>query len=155
MLRKISLVAFAVLFALSVQSSRVQAQTAAASCKLVVHVSGFRNLKGDAGATLFNSPNGWPEDNDKALRHGPFPIDPATRTSTVTFDDLAPGTYSFAVIHDENQNHKMDYNMFHIPKEGFGFSNNPHVMLSAPSYTTSNFNITCPVTEISIALQYK
>lgn len=129
------------------------AQTA--SCKLVVHISGFRNTKGDAGATLFNNPDGWPEDNDKALKHGPFPIDPATKTAVVTFDGLTPGVYSFAVIHDENQNHKLDRNFIGIPKEGFGFANNPHVGLSAPSYKDASVIVACPATDINVTLQYK
>ena len=130
-----------------------QAQETA--CKLIVHMTGFRNDKGDAGVTLFKDTNGWPEDNDKALHHEGFPIDAATKTSTATFDKLVPGTYAVAMIHDENLNHKMDYNMFHYPKEGFGFANNPHVLLTSPSFQTASFPVTCPVTEININVQYK
>jgi uncharacterized protein (DUF2141 family) len=152
MLKRISLLVLAAAGLITLVPS---AHAQAGSCKLVVHVQGFRNLKGDAGATLFNSPDGWPEDNDKALKHGPFPIDPATKTSTVTFADLAPGVYGFAVIHDENQNHKLDRNMIGWPKEGFGFANNPHVGLSAPPFKDATVNVTCPVTEITVTLQYK
>jgi uncharacterized protein (DUF2141 family) len=130
-------------------------QTADATCKLIVHMTGFRNAKGDAGVTLFKDTNGWPEDNDKAFKHGPFPIDPATKTSTATFENIPAGTYGFAMIHDENQNHKMDYNFLHIPKEGFGFANNPHVMLSSPSFKDASVNVACPVTEINVTVQYK
>jgi len=130
-------------------------QSADATCKLIVHMTGFRNDKGDAGVTLFKDTNGWPEDNDKALHHEGFPIDAATKTSTATFDKLVPGTYAVAMIHDENLNHKMDYNMFHYPKEGFGFANNPHVLLTSPSFQTASFNVACPVTEININVQYK
>lgn len=132
-----------------------QGQSADATCKLVVHMSGFRNTKGDAGVTLFKDPNGWPEDNDKAFKHGGFPIDAASKTATAMFDNIPAGTYAVAMIHDENLNHKMDYNMFHYPKEGFGFANNPHVGLSSPSFQTASFPVTCPVTEITINVQYK
>jgi uncharacterized protein (DUF2141 family) len=143
--------ALAAVVTLSVPAAHAQS----GSCKLVVHVSGFRNTKGDAGATIFNNPDGWPENNDKALKHGPFPIDPATKTAVVTFDGLAPGVYSFAVIHDENQNHKLDRNMIGFPKEGFGFANNPHVGLSAPSYKDANVTVACPETDINVTMQYK
>jgi uncharacterized protein (DUF2141 family) len=152
MLKRLSLLSIAAVVALCCLPS---AYAQAAGCKLVVHVSGFRNTKGVAGATLFKSPDGWPENNEKALMHGPFPIDPATKTSTVTFSDLAPGTYAFAVIHDENENHKLDRNFLGIPKEGFGFANNPHVMLTAPSFDAASVKVGCPVTEISVTLQYK
>ena len=45
--------------------------------------------------------------------------------------------------------------MFHIPKEGFGFANNPHVNLTTPSFKEASVNVTCPVTEINVTLQYK
>ncbi len=122
-------------------------------CKLVVHVSGFRNQKGDAGAVIFKSSDGWPEDLNKAFKHGPFPI--ADSKSTVMFDDVPPGSYAFAVIHDENSNHKLDRNFIGIPKEGFGFGNNPHVSLTTPSFKDASINVTCPVTEINVTLQYK
>ena len=129
------------------------AAPAAANCTLVIHVTGFRNQKGVAGGTLFTSPDGWPEDNAKAYRHGPFPI--TGDHATLTFDHLPPGRYAVAVLHDENRNGKLDRNFLHVPKEGFGFANNPHVGLSAPKWDDAAVNVTCPVTEINIRLIYK
>lgn len=40
------------------------------------------------------------------------------------FEDLPPGEYGISVIHDENDNGKLDTNALGIPKEGFGFGNN-------------------------------
>ncbi|HEX3683367.1 MAG TPA: DUF2141 domain-containing protein [Bryobacteraceae bacterium] len=129
------------------------AAPATGNCTLVIHVTGFRNQKGVAGGTLFTSPDGWPEDNDKSFRHGPFPI--AGDHATLTFDRLPPGRYGVAVLHDENSNHKLDRNFLRVPKEGFGFANNPHVGLSAPKWEDSTVNVACPVTEINIRLIYK
>jgi uncharacterized protein (DUF2141 family) len=143
--------ALAAVVALAVPVAHAQS----GSCKLVVHVSGFRNTKGVAGGTIFNNPDGWPENNDKALKHGSFPIDAATKTAVITFDGLTPGAYSFAVIHDENENKKLDKNMIGIPKEGFGFANNPHVGLSAPAFKDASVNVACPETVINVTLQYK
>jgi uncharacterized protein (DUF2141 family) len=42
------------------------------------------------------------------------------------------GRYGGVSIHDENSNMKLDRNFFGISEEGFGFSNNPRAMLSAP-----------------------
>lgn len=41
-----------------------------------------------------------------------------------TFENLEGGTYAIKLFHDANSNGKMDTNMFGIPKEGYGFSNN-------------------------------
>ncbi len=121
-------------------------------CTLIVHVTGFRNQKGDAGGTIFNSPDGWPEDSAKAFEHGPFPIE--GDHATLTFQHLPEGRYALAVIHDENMNHKLDRNFIGIPKEGLGFGNNPHFTLSAPSWNTSAIKVTCPTTTTDVALVY-
>jgi uncharacterized protein (DUF2141 family) len=126
------------------------AQTGA--CTLTIHVDGFRNQKGELGVTVFKSPDGWPENNDKALLHGGYPF--SGNSGTVRLE-LPPGRYAVAVIHDENSNHKLDRNFMSIPKEGFGFSNNPHVLLTAPKFDTAAFQLACPSAELSIHLIYK
>lgn len=122
------------------------------TCKLLVHVDGFRNQKGNAGITVFSSADGWPENNDKAFMHTGHPFTGDKVTLEV---ELPPGRYAIAVLHDENSNHKLDRNMIGWPKEGFGFSNNPKVNLSAPSFETAAMQVTCPVTETIIHLIYK
>jgi uncharacterized protein (DUF2141 family) len=105
------------------------------------------------GGTVFRSPDGWPEDNSKAVVHKPFPI--SGNQATLTFDGLPPGRYAVAVIHDENLNHKLDRNLVGLPKEGFGFANNPRVGLSPPKWEEAAVNVTAPTTEITIKLIYK
>lgn len=135
---------------LAIFASAASAQTAA--CTVTLHVDGFRNQKGDLGVTVFQSPDGWPENNDKALQHGGYPF---TGNSASVILTLPPGRYAFAVIHDENSNHKLDRNFIGIPKEGFGFSNNPKVYLSAPGFEAVATPVACPATDISIHLIYK
>jgi len=122
------------------------------TCALTIHVDGFRNQKGDLGVTVFKSAEGWPEDNSKALLHGGYPF--SGNQGTVQLQ-LAPGRYAIGVIHDENSNHKLDRNFIGYPKEGFGFSNNPRVLLTPPSFETAAFQFTCPASEVSIHLIYK
>lgn len=133
----------------------VQAQLGGRGCTLRIHVDGFRNTKGNLGTVLFASPAGWPEDLSKSFRHGPAPIDVTTRTSTAVWSDLPPGDYGVAAIHDENSNHKLDRNFLGIPKEGFGFANNPRVLLTAPTFQAARVHVSCPETDITIHLQYK
>lgn len=136
--------------ALTQQKPNPPAQT----CTLRIHVDGFRNTKGNLGTIVFVSPDGWPEDENKCLRHGPAPIDKSTRTAVAEWQ-LPPGTYGVAAIHDENSNHKLDRNFLGIPREGFGFANNPRVVLSAPPFQAALVHLACPVTEITIHLIYK
>jgi uncharacterized protein (DUF2141 family) len=151
-----ALPAFAALIcALSVSPAPAVASPAPAEgdCSLIIHVTGFRNTKGDLGAELFTSPAGWPEDVDKSFRHAPFPIE--GDHATARFDHLPAGKYGVAVLHDENGNKKLDRNVFLVPKEGFGFANNPRVFLVAPSIDKATIPVTCPTTTIEIRLIYK
>ena len=130
-----------------------------AGCTLRIHVDGFRNTNGNLGTVIFTGSDGWPEDISKAFRHGPAPIDRATRTAVAEWRDLPPADYGVAAIHDENSNHKLDRNFLGIPKEGFGFANNPHVGLSAPGLREALVHVSCAgsgsVTETTIHLIYK
>lgn len=121
-------------------------------CTLRIHVTGFRNDKGKAGGIVFASAEGFPENRSKAVAHGGFPIHDG---EAVEEFQVPPGRYGVAVIHDENQNHKLDRNFLGIPKEGFGFANNPRVLLSPPSFEAASTQVACPATEIQIRLIYK
>jgi uncharacterized protein (DUF2141 family) len=124
-------------------------------CTLRVHVDGLRNGNGVVGSVIFNSADGWPEDPHKAFRRGPTPIPAGQRQATVVWEHLPPGDYAVAAIHDENRNAKLDRNLISIPKEGFGFANNPHVGFSAPPFHAAVVHVRCPATETTIHLQYK
>ena len=55
---------------------------------------------------------------------------PATMpTTTVTVNNLPPGTYAAQVFQDVNDNHKVDRNPLGIPKEGVGFSNDAMIFV--------------------------
>jgi uncharacterized protein (DUF2141 family) len=121
-------------------------------CTLRIHVTGFRNGKGVAGGTVFASPEGWPEDPTKSVVQGGFPIQGNEAKEEF---QIPPGRYAIAVMHDENENHKLDKNFLGIPKEGFGFANNPRIGMSAPSFDAAAHQVNCPETDVEIRLIYK
>jgi uncharacterized protein (DUF2141 family) len=59
----------------------------------------------------------------------------------IVIDSLKPGMYSFKFFHDENKNEKLDTNWLGIPKEGFGFSNNPSMNFGPPSFEKTIFEL--------------
>lgn len=148
-------VLLALLLVSGLETTLASAQLTAQGCELRIHVDGFRNTKGNLGTVIFTSPSGWPENLDKSFRHGPAPIDASTRTATAIWSHLPPGNYAVAAIHDENSNHHLDRNFLGIPKEGFGFANNPHVYLGPPSFNQAEVHVGCPATDVTIHLQYK
>ena len=124
-------------------------------CTLRIHVDGLRNSRGNIGTVVFKSPDGWPENTRKAFRVGPAPIGPDGRSGTAVWQNLPAGDYGVAAIHDENSNARLDKNLLGIPREGFGFANNPHVGRSAPPFQAAVVHVGCPVTVIEIHMQYK
>lgn len=70
-----------------------------------------------------------------------------------TIKDLPRGEYAISILHDENNNDKMDVNILGIPKEGFGFSNNPGIRFSAPGYKDTKFLLNNN-TSITINMKY-
>jgi uncharacterized protein (DUF2141 family) len=75
----------------------------------------------------------------------------ATGDVSVRFDDLKPGSYAIMIMHDENNNGKLDSNILGIPKEGYGFSNNPRVMRQ-PTFEEAKFEVKDGEQSISIDL---
>ena len=67
-------------------------------------------------------------------------------TATVKIKNLKADTYAIAVFHDENNNEDLDTNSIGIPKEPFGFSNNPR-LFGPPTYRKCKFNFTKSATK--------
>jgi uncharacterized protein (DUF2141 family) len=117
------------------------AQATQQACTLRIHVDGLRNHKGVVGALVFTSAVGWPEDVHKCFRHQYAPVAATGRGATVVVEDLPPGNHGIVVLHDENENMKLDRNIFGFPKEGFGFANNPKVGLRAPPFGSAVMHV--------------
>lgn len=73
---------------------------------------------------------------------------------SLTVKDLPVGKYVFTLLDDANNNNKMDYNWFGIPKEGYGFSKNLKPSLTgAPKYEDCIIDIQSKTT-IKMSMQY-
>ena len=59
---------------------------------------------------------------------------------TVTFENVAPGNYAIMVLHDENDNSKMDFDATGRPSESYGMSNNP-MLFGPPTFTDAKFEL--------------
>jgi len=105
---------------------------------LTVTVSDIRVQTGQLKIAVIGSAEGW---EGKAK---PAAVDaaPAAGTqATFRFADLPPGAYAVQVMHDENDNGKLDTNFVGMPIEGYGFSNNPPVMRK-PTWDEARFELT-------------
>lgn len=66
---------------------------------------------------------------------------------------LVPGTYALSVIHDENGNGKLD-TFAGIPREGFGFSNNPGLGFGPPRFTAAQFALSGDADRQQVKIRY-
>src|SRR6185437_944374 len=69
---------------------------------------------------------------------------------SAVFAELPPGRYAVIVVHDENDNGRLDKNAIGMPTEGYGFSNDAHGFLgSAPSFDAAAITLGNADKEIS------
>lgn len=68
---------------------------------------------------------------------------------TATFKNVIPGTYAIMIMHDENENKKMDFDANRMPLESYGMSNNP-LSYGPPQYTDAKFEVTNQDLEMNI-----
>ncbi len=113
----------------------------------------IRNSNGVVACALFESPQGFP---DEYLRFATniMVIKIRAKQARCDFEDIPPGRYALAVVHDENMNGKLDTNWTGIPKEGYGFSNNAKALLGAPSFSAASFPYKGQNLELTIRLNY-
>jgi len=102
-----------------------------------IAVEGLRNSSGVVALTLY------PDDPARFLKpRGSLYVTQVNARAGLAQACIyvpSPGAYGIALYHDENANGKIDRNGLGIPKEGFGFSNNPRIFLSAPSFAKVRF----------------
>lgn len=127
---------------------------AAPTATLTVNVVGARNARGKIGVSLFRDGRGFPDTVANAFRRERVAIDPRALTAQVVWRDLEPGVYAVAVLHDENDNDRMDKNFIGIPKEGYGASNNPPKKHRAPSFEEARFSLAAPAQTLETRLIY-
>lgn len=111
---------------------------------LTVEIEGLRNNSGNLLYELFDS-------NQKSLKIGTEII--TNKKCNIVIDNVKPGKYGFNYIHDENKNKKLDTKMIIIPKEGYGYSNNPNAKFGPPAFEKWIFEMKA-TTKLSCKITY-
>ena len=134
----------------------ITAATASASSggRIEAAVSGVSNAPGMVGCALFSSAAGFPLESDrpsvKIMR-----VAPAGGAAMCVFENVPPGVYAMAVVHDTNGNGRADTNFLGMPTEGVGVSNNVMPRMSTPTFDANKFSVAAgQVTRLAISLRY-
>ena len=86
---------------------------------------------------VFENDNGEKGGAGKGIVQG---VIEEVKTGSVTYKfELPEGTYAIGIFVDTNYNNKMDRNLFGVPKEQFGFSNNAKGNFGPPSFKDASF----------------
>lgn len=102
--------------------------------------TGMKNKQGQIAIAAFNDPDNFPDNHNAAVLTKFVSITKVSDSMVVTVD-LPAGHYAIATYLDENMNKKMDKNFFGVPKERFGFSNNPAVQFGPPNFNECEIEV--------------
>ena len=106
---------------------------------LTLVLTGLRSSDGELRLCLWQQADAFPDcKKGQDVRLLSAPAAPEVR---IAVPDLAPGRYAVSVIHDENDNRKLDKNFMGIPTEGVGFSHNPAMTFGPPSFAKASFDV--------------
>ena len=139
----------------------VAVPTLAAELRLTI--AGVRSDKGEILIALYDNADGFKSAIVNGPTRGLLPdrgrlIGTAIRaqlgTQSTIFTQLPPGRYAIIVIHDENDNGRIDQNGMGVPTEGYGFGNNAQGFMSAPAFDAAAITIGDASLSTSITLIY-
>lgn len=123
---------------------------AAPAGSLKVSFEQLRSAKGSLRICLTRDPDNFPRcvDDAAAIKAVVKAADGVAR-----YDALASGSYALAVIHDENDNRKLD-TALGIPSEGVGFSRNPRLGFGPPRFESARFELRSGDAAQSVRMKY-
>ncbi|WP_051051267.1 DUF2141 domain-containing protein [Pacificimonas flava] len=124
----------------------------AAPATLHVVLEGLRSTKGSVRLCIWAEGDGFPDckNADDVTR---LAAPASAETVTVDVAALPLGAYGISVIHDENDNKRLDKSFIGLPTEGVGFSNNASAPFGPPAYKRVRFPVDGDTSE-TIRLKY-
>ena len=112
----------------------VRSQDTAGMTTLTFTVRGLRNDVGTVAGGVYADPQRWPQPRGEvAVCRSPI----RNGVSRCVIRVPAGGRFAFAFVHDEDGNGRIAQDIFGIPQEGYGFANDAHSGLSAPSFESA------------------
>ncbi|MFC1696205.1 DUF2141 domain-containing protein [Pseudomonadota bacterium] len=113
-----------------------------------VRVSGLSSGMGTVEVSLFNNAEAFMkepylQESGKANEDGVFETE---------FVSLTEGEYAIVVVHDANDNQKLDRGYFGFGAEDYGYSNNVRPWFGRPDFDQAKFTVDQPGTVVEISL---
>lgn len=115
-------------------------------------VDGLRNDRGLVRACLTTNAALFPNCKDDPQAHK-LDVRAVTGQVLLDFGRVPPGTYAFALIHDENSNGRIDTTLM-VPREGFGFSRDAKVRFGPPRFSAAAFPVGSEPVRQTVRVRY-
>lgn len=107
---------------------------------LTVEASELRNSNGSIIFALYNRVDAFPDEHYKK-QFKKLTVKIVNGSSSVTFENLPEAKYAINILHDENNDGKINKGLI-LAKEGIGFSNYETLDFSnRPSFKRASFNL--------------
>jgi uncharacterized protein (DUF2141 family) len=114
---------------------------------LTINFTGYKGHKGNLYIAVYNSEESFL--NNSRVTASKV-IKAENKNTLVNFSVKENEYYAIAVFLDENENAKLDTNLFGIPQEFYGFSNNATGFMSSPGFKKAKLKMD---TDKSITIQ--
>lgn len=106
---------------------------------LQLSFNNIREAKGAVYIAVFSCESDF-LNTDKVVARRIVPVQ-QTGNLEVSLEGLPPGQYAVSSFQDVNGNGKLDTNLFGIPTEPYGFSNNARPKFRAPNWMEAAFQL--------------
>ena len=137
-------------FILSMMVFAVSAAPGAGS--LTITVTGLRSNNGSVNASLFTNAKYFPGDVRGIIKTALASI--SQGRAVLVIKDIPFGRYAVSVMHDENNNGKLDTNFMGIPSEGIGASRNAKGKFGPPKFEDAAFDLAVTSMPLDITMTY-
>ena len=101
---------------------------------------------GEIHIAIYDSKDAFEQDRGEQGRPAPGIVDgvvvPVGQGSFSHTFDLPSGNYAVGIFHDVNGNNRLDTNLFGVPKEQYGFSNDASGRFGPPSFDDAAISVT-------------
>lgn len=118
--------------------------------ELVVDIERVGAQTGRLTVFVYDSEEAWNSQRDALRMQRAYP-DGSDRLQ-VRFDGLKAGRYGVMVLHDKDGNRKFDIGPLGIPRDDYGFSNNP-VLFARPGFDRIAFSLPAQGGRITVRMK--
>ena len=118
-----------------------------------VTVTDVRSGRGVVRACMTGNAKAFPKCRGVADAHSAV-VNAREGSVTLTFENVKPGRYAIALLHDENGNNRADRTLGMMPREGFGFSRDAKVRMGPPRFDDAVFDVDTTPRRMAIHMRY-